>query len=315
RQMQAPGVENMWNRYADWQEPWKDGRQGQDPWKDTRPSNRGWFEHPSDTEITPQYDAYGNWQPQGAPTNGYGDGGWAPDHRRDQGNGQQMPNSNGNSHSGMGASVAQLFAAAEAAEANGSHEGSHMSTNHQQMGGGGGNPWSPGFDAGRDRPREDHGHGMQQHHGSHSYGNQHQHMDHQPFGAPSAQNHNGQNHNGQNHNGHYSSPATNGHSAAAHSARGVGANTEHDEDNRQMLADLEESMRNIQIERHQSSDSEDDGPKQPAEATAEERLEAENIVRTAFKEAKERDRLREKVRKGVSPADLQALLNARIAKR
>jgi len=75
----------------------------------------------------------------------------------------------------------------------------------------------------------------------------------------------------------------------------------------------EESMRpNLHIA--QESSDEDEDERRPAEATQEEREEAERVVRQAFKEAKERDRLREKVKKA-SPADLQALLNARLAKR
>lgn len=63
--------------------------------------------------------------------------------------------------------------------------------------------------------------------------------------------------------------------------------------------------------RNDSSD--DDEPAAPKEASQEEKDEAERIVRTAFREAKERDRLREKVGKA-SAADLQAMLNARLNK-
>lgn len=65
------------------------------------------------------------------------------------------------------------------------------------------------------------------------------------------------------------------------------------------------------LTRDDSDEEEDNTPK---EATQEEKDEAEEVVRLAFKEAKERKKLREKV-KGASPADLQALLNARFAKK
>jgi len=61
-------------------------------------------------------------------------------------------------------------------------------------------------------------------------------------------------------------------------------------------------------------DSDEEEDRTPKEATQEEKDEAEEVVRLAFKEAKERKKLREKV-KGASPADLQALLNARFAKK
>jgi len=64
----------------------------------------------------------------------------------------------------------------------------------------------------------------------------------------------------------------------------------------------------------QPSSDEDDESTRPSEATEAEREEAEKVVRTAFKEAKERDRLREKVKK-CSGSDLQALLNARLTKK
>mmetsp|Transcript_63517 Transcript_63517/g.161181 ORF Transcript_63517/g.161181 Transcript_63517/m.161181 type:complete len:183 (-) Transcript_63517:111-659(-) len=81
-------------------------------------------------------------------------------------------------------------------------------------------------------------------------------------------------------------------------------------DDRRMMGGAEDSSRFVLA--RESSD-EDDGPPQPAEATAEERLEAEEIVRKAFKDARERDKLREKAKK-CSPADLQAMLNSRLAK-
>eukprot|EP00930_Biecheleria_cincta_P016261 TRINITY_DN1329_c0_g1_i5.p1 TRINITY_DN1329_c0_g1~~TRINITY_DN1329_c0_g1_i5.p1 ORF type:complete len:234 (-),score=52.73 TRINITY_DN1329_c0_g1_i5:18-719(-) len=67
------------------------------------------------------------------------------------------------------------------------------------------------------------------------------------------------------------------------------------------------------LRKSDDSDDEEEITK-PAEATEEERQEAENIVRTAFKQAKERDRLREKVKKATA-SDLQELLNARLAKK
>lgn len=73
------------------------------------------------------------------------------------------------------------------------------------------------------------------------------------------------------------------------------------------------SRRPVQGGKEPSSD-EDGESTRPSEATEAEREEAENVVRTAFKEAKERDRLREKVKK-CSGTDLQALLNARLSKK
>merc|ERR1712087_403427 len=79
---------------------------------------------------------------------------------------------------------------------------------------------------------------------------------------------------------------------------------------RAMMAELEESMGSMLPVQNDSSD-EDDREKTPAEATEQEKEEAEQIVRLAFKEAKKRDKLREKVKK-CGQADLQALLNARL---
>jgi len=98
---------------------------------------------------------------------------------------------------------------------------------------------------------------------------------------------------------------------AAVGAAGATASGSDAEEDRTMMADMEESMRSMLP--HDSSD-EDEEPERPAEATAEEREEAEKVVRTAFKEAKEREKLREKVKKA-SPEDLQALLNARLGKK
>mmetsp|Transcript_15508 Transcript_15508/g.32755 ORF Transcript_15508/g.32755 Transcript_15508/m.32755 type:complete len:244 (+) Transcript_15508:121-852(+) len=86
------------------------------------------------------------------------------------------------------------------------------------------------------------------------------------------------------------------------------------EDDQRRMAELEDSMSSMLQLPHDSSDEEDERTRKPAEATAEEREEAERVVRIAFKEAKERDKLREKVKKA-SPSDLQALLNARLAKK
>eukprot|EP00927_Polykrikos_kofoidii_P051512 TRINITY_DN45304_c0_g1_i1.p2 TRINITY_DN45304_c0_g1~~TRINITY_DN45304_c0_g1_i1.p2 ORF type:complete len:125 (-),score=29.36 TRINITY_DN45304_c0_g1_i1:400-774(-) len=68
---------------------------------------------------------------------------------------------------------------------------------------------------------------------------------------------------------------------------------------------------------HQScgddEEEEDERTRQPAEATEEERAEAGRIVRDAFRDAREREVWRERVKKAESPADLQALLNARLS--
>lgn len=99
-------------------------------------------------------------------------------------------------------------------------------------------------------------------------------------------------------------------SAAAR--RPTGSPNRGSDDDAAMMADLEESMRNM-LPRDDGSDDED-ANKRPTEATQEERDEAEQIVRLAFKEAKERDRLRKEVKK-CSQADLQAMLNARLARK
>jgi len=100
------------------------------------------------------------------------------------------------------------------------------------------------------------------------------------------------------------------YNAAVGTGGAVASGSEAEED-RTRMADMEDSVRSMLP--HDSSDS-DDELTRPSEATAEEREEAEKVVRTAFKEAKEREKLREKVKKA-SPADLQALLNARLAKK
>lgn len=74
------------------------------------------------------------------------------------------------------------------------------------------------------------------------------------------------------------------------------------------------SRLHLPVKEPQPSSDEDEESTRPSEATEAEKEEAENVVRTAFKEAKERDRLREKVKK-CSGSDLQALLNARLAKK
>jgi hypothetical protein len=282
-----------WNRYGDWEESWKNGGQQ---------GGRGWFEHPSDAECTTPFDAYGAWNgPHGGAAGAWQTG--------DCGNPVQMPSGvGGGSVQGMfgGEHDAQDMMGDQSFEA---HHGHHMGAPHHGNGvhmGAAGNGPSP-FG----------------HHNTngHSY---------HPAAAASQQiyahnGHGGPPGGGATSNGHGGPGSSNGHAAAAshnshgglgHAGNGTASNGrggDEGEDDRAMMAELEESMRSMMPLNHESSD-EDEGPTRPAEATAEEREEAERVVRTAFKEAKERDKLREKVKKA-SQADLQALLNARLAKR
>lgn len=88
-------------------------------------------------------------------------------------------------------------------------------------------------------------------------------------------------------------------------------NSDADQD-RQAMDEFEDFLSDPVAPPDNSGDASGD-EERPREVTAEEREEAERVVRTAFKEAKERDRLREKV-KDASGADLQAILNARLKK-
>eukprot|EP00933_Yihiella_yeosuensis_P083730 TRINITY_DN97993_c0_g1_i1.p1 TRINITY_DN97993_c0_g1~~TRINITY_DN97993_c0_g1_i1.p1 ORF type:complete len:276 (+),score=55.43 TRINITY_DN97993_c0_g1_i1:72-899(+) len=275
--MQAPGVENMWNRYNDWQDPWKESHS---PWKDTRAGGmNGWYEHPSGQCGEAQYDNYSGWHPSNS------NGGYGGD-RGHNGHGQ---------HNGMGNSVAQLFAAAEQAQAaaqGSSHQvNPQMSANHH-MG---------------ERPVDGLSHlsALQPHHGG--YGGQRNQLDHQGFGRPMVDSSShGQAIYGQNDHG---GPSARG---GVHQL-----SKQEDEDRLNILKEMEDSVRCLSspLKREPQSDSEDEDSKQPAEATEQEREEAEEIVKLAFKQAKERDRLRDKVKKGISPQDLQAMLNARLQKK
>lgn len=280
--MQVSGSENIpenmtWNRYVDWQDRWKDGgHQG----------DRGWFEHPSDVDCSPQYDAYGSWQP---PTHG-GTNSYA-----DCGNTVQLPGVGLNGHVQMYASEHDTQDASSFPHWGRDAEGHHHMGNHaNNNGSNGGNLRTSnapavgqgqrvfyGFNAGpleNDQPP----HRPQR--------QQPQHR--QPLGS--------------------SLPRAPQHLFAAPS-NAVAANTVSEADDARM-AELEESMGRMLPLQNDNSDDEDDlRSKVPAEATEQEREEAERIVRTAFKEAKERDKLREKVKK-CGQADLQALLNARLAK-
>lgn len=208
------------------------------------------------------------------------------------------------------------------------HDGSNMYGNHSQMP----SVLGVGYGAEDHGGMENHHHQQQQHHHhhgmqghmgmasgihhptSHGYGDHHNHhsfANQQQMGMrPPAT---GQNNGGgiRLANGQIFG-ATNG-SLPVPAKRPTGSPIRGgDADDAAMMADLEESMRNM-LPRDDGSDDED-ANKRPAEATQEEREEAEQIVRTAFREAKERDRLREKVKKA-SQEDLQAMLNSRIGRK
>lgn len=252
----------------------------QDPWKDGQQNGRGWYQHPTDTECQPQFDTYG-WQ--GAQR------AWQAGGNLYQDCSSQMP-----SNVGVGGYVGRdgMMGDPGGMEAHHSMPGMGLQgrgpwsdVNHQSYGMNGGGHHNP------------HGHGAL---GNHS----------QMAGAPgaSARPFN---------NGMYGAPVTNGHGhtpggcAAARPPTGSPHRSGvHSDDDGAMMADLEESMRAM-LPRDDGSDDEDRNAR-PAEATAEEREEAEQVVRQAFKEAKERDRLREKVKRGLGQEDLQAMINARI---
>mmetsp|Transcript_43968 Transcript_43968/g.113605 ORF Transcript_43968/g.113605 Transcript_43968/m.113605 type:complete len:281 (+) Transcript_43968:88-930(+) len=279
--MQAPLVENMaWNdRFSDWNEAWKADGQSV--------STRGWFEHPSDAEGTPQsFGTYASWQPSHDSSNVFGGCGQQ----------QMMYGASEHDHSSQGAiwGAAGLLANHSGAVGVGGMM-SNGTTHYGQAGA----SWGS---AGRDHPPL---------FGSHD----HHHMSEgqaQLYGTSATA--------GSQMSGY---SMTNGLSTNGHTGNGqVGGNLRGGDQQLHGGGGLMNGLHGKADDRFEErprpalkgddSDSEED--KLPAEATQEEREEAEQVVRTAFKEAKERRKLREKV-KGASPADLQALLNARFAKR
>jgi len=88
-----------------------------------------------------------------------------------------------------------------------------------------------------------------------------------------------------------------------------------DSDNEHGVGDYHSSDPESGEEKTARASSSDDEPQREVgkEATQEERDEAEQVIRKAFRDVKERDAMRSKV-STASPTDLQAMLNARLGK-
>lgn len=284
--MQTQAVDGMsWNsRYFEWQEGWKS-----DGWKQM------WFDQTSDGACGGHYDAYGSWQPGQSGTQGY----------PDCGNTTPMTSSCGNGGAGgVSGSPGHMYgvvdhevhdAAAMMGDLN--LEGHHMVNGHDMSGGMGGNmtssmgstvhvqqpqKWFSSTETEQEKPP------------TRWFAALEAAQEKQPtrWFTPEAD--------------QQEKPMTSWF-------RNLNSDTEQDH---QAMADFEESLAGMEPTppADSSADTSGDEVERSREVTAEEREEAERVVRTAFKEAKERDRLREKVKKA-SGNDLQAILNARLNKK